>query len=730
MSKENLQESIPECNIDKLCEQLSGQTQRALTPDQFELLQAILNQLKDAKQTPYADSTRRSLHVAIILFSEMNVGHVPLLTALLFQLKTTQKDSFELLQTKLPIEAETTTLLQDLIRVQKLYHDKKVVLSDNFRQLLLSTAKDIRVILILLAGRLFDMRQLKALDDSMQEAIYKECTHLFIPLAHRLGLYVVKTEMEDLALKYSNPTVYFEIAKNLNEKKSSRDAYIAAFIAPIRKELETQGLVFEIKGRTKSIHSIYNKISKGTDFSKVYDLFAIRIILDVEKKYEEAQCWKVYSIISNMYTPSPERFRNWLTSKKSNGYQSLHTTVLAPEGKFVEVQIRSQRMHEVAEMGVAAHWRYKGVKGDSDFETSLKNLRETLENTSSDDANPQHDFKLSVKNPSVFVFTPKGEVKKFPQGATILDFAFSIHTAVGSKCIGAIVNQKHVSFKYKLKSGDQVHIETSSSQTPKSDWLNLVVTSQAKTKIRQAVRDNVYKDVLLGKEALFRRFKNWKLELTENLLSKNIKRLKRKHLHDIYLDIHNELLDPKEVRAVLFPPERTQEQTTEETADDFRLMDSQPEEEEDTLVIDHKLKNILYTLAKCCNPVFGDPIFGFVTTAGGVKIHKDRCPNAKNIKSRFPYRIINARWSGTAQAHRYPASLHIIGQDHMGIVIKISSLITKEFKSTIRSISLDTQDGLFLGTITIMVNNNKTLDKIIKKLRTIKGISGVERLFS
>lgn len=715
----------------KLEKQLTNSILQSAHASQVGLLEQVLSKIHLSTEAPqkHKEQTLQAIRVAQILFSEMDLGITPVIASLIFYTdlegNTTTKQNIANIY-----DGSVVELLTNLQQVQDLFQEGAAVMSDNFRQLLLSFTKDIRVVLILVAQRTNDMRRLRQLPKHLQQAITDECKHLYIPLTHRLGLYVIKTELEDLLLRYNDPETYFTIAQKLNEKKTIRDAYITRFIAPIKEKLKTQGLSFEIKGRTKSIHSIYNKMRKGTDFSQVYDLFAIRIILSSPLEEEETQCWKVYSIISDMYLPDPSRFRNWLSIKKANGYQSLHTTVLGPEGKFVEVQIRTERMNEIAEKGLAAHWRYKGVKGDDSLDAWLENIRDLLENTEACTQDLVDDFKLDLQDPNLFVFTPKGEVKKFPQGATILDFAFGIHTQVGSKCIGALVNEKHVSFKYQLQNGDKISIKTSSAQKPKSEWLNLVVTSRAKTKLKQALRDLLHKDVLLGKEILFRRFKNWKLEISENMLAKHARKLNQKSLHDIYLSIYRESLDPRQVRDTLYPIEEEEENSssTQNTASfTLAVKQSPTESEQDPLIIDKHLKNIQYTLSKCCRPIFGDLVFGFVTTIGGIKVHKSNCPNAPQLRKRFPYRIIPAQWANNTGKH-YLSSLFISGNDKLGILGSISSLLNSEFKISIHSISIDSKDGIFQGSITIPVEDTTTLNRIIKRIETIKGVNNVSRL--
>lgn len=625
-------------------------------------------------------------------------------------------------------------IIRGLVKINKLYSKSPTIESENFRNLLLSFAEDMRVILIMIADRVNLMRQIKDTDNiEARTKVSNEAAYLYAPLAHKLGLYKLKSELEDLSLKYTEHDVYYHIKDKLNETKASRDRYIAAFIQPIQKKLEEAGLKFHMKGRTKSIHSIYQKMKKQKcTFEGVYDLFAIRVILDSPLEKEKQECWQVYSIVTDMYMPNPKRLRDWLSVPKSNGYESLHTTVMGPEGKWVEVQIRTERMDEIAERGLAAHWRYKGVKGENGLDEWLTSIRETLENTDND-LEVMDQFKLELYEDEVFVFTPKGDLHKMPKGATVLDFAFAIHSKLGCKCIGAKVNGKNAQLKQLLNSGDQVEVMTSNSQTPKRDWLNIVTTSKARTKIRQAIKEMEARQTQFAKETIERKFKNRKLEYEEAVMMRLIKKLGYKTVTDFYQDIANEIRDANEVIEKYLELKRKETEAREEvvyrSAENFSIQ-AEPDDKtykDDILVIDKNLKGVDFKLSKCCNPIYGDDVFGFVTINGGIKIHRADCPNARELMARFPYRIVKARWAGKSEGKQYPIRLRIVGHDDIGIVTNITSIINKENNILLRSINIDSHDGLFSGMLIVMVDNTSKLESLIKKIRTVKGVKQVDR---
>ncbi len=635
------------------------------------------------------------------------------------------------------------SILHGLQRIQELYEKNPIVETENFRNLLLSFAEDMRVILIMIADRVNLMRQIRdSKQYDAQHEVSQEAAYLYAPLAHKLGLYKLKSELEDLSLKYLEHDAYYHIKEKLSETKKSRDAYIEQFIKPISERLTEAGLHFHIKGRTKSIHSIWQKMKKQhCQFEGVYDLFAIRIIIDSahdeqnEKemhRHEAMQCWQAFAIITSMYQPNPKRLRDWLSVPKSNGYESLHITVLGPEKKWVEVQIRTERMDEIAERGIAAHWRYKGVKSESGLDEWLTNIRSMLETSDGLDAMDQ--FKMDLYEDEVFVFTPKGDLFKFPKGATVLDFAYHIHSKIGNACVGARINNKVVTIRQQLQSGDQVEIMTSSSQKPRQEWMTIVKTSRAKSKIRLALKETQVKEGLFAKEMLERKFKNKKLELDEPTMQHLIKKMGFKEVSDFYRQIASGELDVNTVIDRYIEIQQGDGPTTgnnlAESAANFVLDESRlPKEhiDEDVLVIDRNLKGVDYQLARCCQPIYGDKIFGFVTVSGGIKIHRDDCPNAPELKKRFGYRIVKAKWSGKGSS-QYEITLRVIGNDDIGIVNNLTSIISREEKLILRSINIDSHDGLFSGNLTIMLDDTNRMESLIKKLRTVKGVKQVVRL--
>ena len=625
-------------------------------------------------------------------------------------------------------------IIHGLVRIHELYTKTPIIESENFRNLLLSFAEDMRVILIMIADRVNLMRRIRDTgNDEARRRVAEEASYLYAPLAHKLGLYKLKSELEDLSLKYLEHDAYYMIKEKLNATKKSRDAYIERFIQPIKQKLDDLGIKCHVKGRTKSIHSIWQKMKKQKcGFEGIYDLFAIRIIIDSPADKEKMLCWQAYSLVTDMYQPNPKRLRDWLSVPKSNGYESLHITVLGPENKWVEVQIRTERMDEVAERGLAAHWRYKGIKGESGLDEWLGNIRTALE--TGDDMQLMDQFKMDLYEDEVFVFTPKGDLLKFPKGATILDFAYHIHSGVGNKCVGGRINGKNVSIREALRSGDQVEIITQSNQTPKHDWLNIVQTARARAKIRLALKETQVKESVYAKEMLARKFKNRKIEMEESVMSHLIKKLGFKETSDFYKQLTDEKLDANDV-IEKYVEERDRDQKQHvaanvRSAEEFCY--ELPEDEtvrggDDVLVIDRNLKGLDYTLAKCCHPIYGDPVFGFVTVSGGIKIHHINCPNAPELRKRFGYRIVKAKWSGKGVS-QYSITLRVVGNDDIGIVNNITSVISKEEKIVMRSINIDSHDGLFSGNLVVQLEDTSKLEALLKKLRTVKGVKSVTRL--
>lgn len=622
-------------------------------------------------------------------------------------------------------------LIRGLLKVSTLYSKQAAVESDNFRKLLLTFAEDIRVIIIMIIDRLELMRTINHHpNEKMVHDVAYESNYLYAPLAHRLGLYAIKSELEDMSLKYTNRSTYTEIAHKLNETKASRDAYIAEFIKPIKEKLDKTPLKYEIKGRTKSIYSIWNKLKKQkNDIEHIYDLFAIRIIIDSERESEKSDCWLAYSIITDLYQPNPSRMKDWLSIPKSNGYESLHITVYGPDNRWVEVQIRTKRMDLIAEKGLAAHWRYKGIKSEGNLDAWMNNVRDILETAETGPMELMKNMKMDIYEKEVFVFTPKGDLYKLPFGASLLDFAFNIHTNLGMKCTGGKVNGKNQKLNYKLKSGDTVEVFTASTQIPKLDWLNFVVTSKARNKIRQAVHEMKNGAATLGKELVERRFKNRKIDLQEATIMRVIKKMGYKTVTDFYDAVAAESIDINDIIAEYENIEKKDAAIGEiRSAEEFQLSPKTDDEEhqDDVLVIGDNIKGINYKLAKCCNPIYGDDVFGFISAEGVIKIHRHDCPNADNIRQKYPYRLITTRWSGKL-GQQFGATLRIIGHDDIGIVTNITSIINKEKDVTLRSISINSNDSIFQGYLIVGVNDTVALNNLIKKLKTVKGVKDVQR---
>lgn len=678
-------------------------------------------------QLPLSDEEKQMQSEAVaVAVSEIGLHKTPVLGMLLRGVDTKCLPSC--------IDTQVVTIVEGLHRVDELYKVNTSLETENFRKLLLTLAEDVRVVLIIIAERVALMRRLNnAADSEYRQHVARETSFLYAPLAHRLGLYAVKTELEDLSLKYTEYATYKEIARTLNETKRQRDAYITAFITPLKDKLEELGYKFSIKGRTKSIQSIYKKMQKqNTTVEHIYDLFAIRIILDSSPEKEKAECWQVYSVIADMYQPNPKRLRDWLTIPKSNGYESLHTTVLGPENKWVEVQIRTRRMDEIAEKGVAAHWKYKGIRSESGMDEFLKGVREMLESPAVETKDAISDFRLNFYEQEVFVFTPDGDLHKLPKGATVLDFAFAIHTGLGCRCVGGKIAGRNVPIRHVLHNGDQVEILTSPQQKPTQAWLTLVCTSKAKNKIRQMLKEVENKDAAEGRELLDRRFRNWKLEYEEGRVSRLAKKMGYKATTQFYQALaqgKEDLLHIKEIYQELERAELGQDASITVSAENFVAQAMLQETAvKDELVIDRDLKNIDYKLAKCCNPIYGDEIFGFVSITNGIKVHRMDCPNAGQMRERFPYRIVPARWSGKAVGQQYPITLRVVGNDDIGIVTNISSIINKEAGMSLRTISIDSHDGLFEGHLTILVTDLNQLELIRKKIAQVHGVKHVVRV--
>jgi len=631
---------------------------------------------------------------------------------------------------------DIATIVHGLLHIVPLYKKQAAVENENFHKLLLSFAEDVRVILIMTVDRLALMRFINHHpNQKFVHEIASESRYLYAPLAHKLGLYAIKNELEDISLKYLDRKVFDQIANRLQETKEARDRYVQDFIKPIKERLEQEGLKFELKGRTKSINSIWQKMQKqGVDLSGIYDLFAIRIILDTPPKDEKRACWLAYSIVTDIYKANPSRFKDWITIPKSNGYESLHITVYGPDNRWVEVQIRSRRMDETAERGVAAHWRYKGVKSDGDVDKWMNEVREMLEASGREgQMSLMRNMDTNLYNNEVFVFTPKGDLIRLPQGATILDFAFHIHSRVGSTCMGGKVDGKNQKINYRLRSGDTVEIITSNTQTPRLDWLNIAVTSRARNKIKNAINERKARQAQLARETLQRRFKNRKIEPDDATLARVIKRMGYKTSTEFFAAIQEDVID---VNTVVEQYEdliaKKDETTSRGTAEEFVLQPPTPADErqhnnDDILTIGDDVKGVNYKLARCCNPIFGDRITGFIASDGAIKIHRNDCKNLRHLSERYPYRIIRTRWTGKAGS-QFVATLKVLGRDDIGIVSSITSVINKTDNCLLRSISVQAEGGLFEGVLSVNISDITLLDDLVKKIQGVKGVKQVERM--
>lgn len=733
--KEYLIPNDPRITLSKSKELLSG-LRTHLTPKEINDLRSVIKE-SIAKGVYHHEENIGSIveltvNTIIILINELGMKSATVLALALYRPVT--HGVITLHEVERRFNKDVSDIIRGLRKVNELDANQSTLASENYIKLLLSMAEDMRVILIKIASRLYLMRNADKFDDTTRTKLTIEVSYLYTPLAHKLGLYNIKTEMEDLYLKYTDKDSYDYIVKKINESKAARDKYIAEFIAPIEAKLKTTGLKYDMKGRVKSISSINNKLKKQKiEFESIYDLFAIRIILDSPLEKEKSDCWQAYSVVSDLYTPNPKRLKDWLSIPKSNGYESLHTTVMGPESRWVEVQIRTRRMDDIAERGLAAHWKYKGVKSQSKVDDWLTNMREILESKTLETNEKLEDFKLSIYDEEIYVFTPKGDLCKLPYGATILDFAFSIHSRIGSTCVSGKVNGRNVSIRHKLNNGDQIEIVTSPNQSPKQDWLNFVTTTKAKNKIRQSLKEEANKQVELAKELLKRRFRNRKIEINEAIMMRLVKKMGFKNLTDFYIKIANETLDVNSFIDQYVEADKKEAELHEKnettSAENYVIQNTDIETDSpkgEELVIDNNLTGVDYKLAKCCNPIYGDEIFGFVSSQG-IKIHRKNCPNAHDMFSRFGYRVIPAKWSGKSGSN-YTITLRIIGNDDIGVVNNLTSIIAKENGINMRSISIDSNDGLFQGNISVMLSNTDALAGLIKKLKTVKGVKQVSRL--
>jgi GTP pyrophosphokinase len=667
------------------------------------------------------------LAVAQIVASEIGLGPTSVVCALLHDVVEDTEISLE--DIKLEFGAKVAKIVDGLTKISGVFDLNTSEQAENFRKLLLTLTDDVRVILIKIADRLHNMRTLDSMARNKQLKIASETASIYAPLAHRLGLYAVKSELEDLVMKYTEADMYRTIARRLSETKRERSRYINEFIKPLKERLEAAGLKFQIYGRPKSIFSIYNKIkNKGVEFEQVYDLFAIRVVLDSEPENEKSDCWKVYSIVTDIYKPNPSRLRDWVSTPKTNGYEALHTTVMGPKGRWVEVQVRTERMDEVAEKGYAAHWKYKENSNENTMDGWLMKIRETLKNPNSNALDFLDDFKLNLFSDEIYVFTPKGDLRMLPKNATALDFAFEIHSNVGSSCIGAKVNHKLVPLSHVLSSGDQVEVITSKKQKPNEDWLNYAITSKAKAKIKDALKEEKRKASEEGREKLEKELKKLKIEPNHQLLNDLSHQFKFQSLLDFMYAIAIGKFDTKLLQKIkVVHGKLTIEREPEKAESVEEAVKKTLQKNAELLIFGDSGEKIDYKFASCCSPIPGDDVFGFITINEGIKIHKTNCPNAIQLMSKYGYRIIKTRWNKEHEIS-FLTEVLVSGIDDTGVLQKITGLISGDLKLNMRSLSIESKDGIFEGTIGIYVHNTEQLDALIEKMKTLDGILSVNRL--
>ena len=710
----------------KDCRNLSGEEGLEQVKSAFKLINKLCEDIPFRFDLP---ASLHSLRIARIVSGEMSLGTTSVIACLFSEYYSAEKIDSDFLKEN--YGKKITEIIEGVHKISEIPSEKTFRHAENLRELILTTGRDVRVILIKIAERLYLMRNLHQLPQDEQQDYAAETRFIYSPLAHRLGFYNIMSEMEDISMKYLEPKEYNSIERKLRATKIRRNRFIKEFIGPLEETLSRNKLKAEIKGRPKAISSIWRKMKRqNVEFEEVYDKFAIRVILDSKPSKEKSDCWRAYSLITDIYKPNPDRLRDWISVPKSNGYESLHTTVVVPGGEWVEVQIRTRRMDEIAERGLAAHWKYKGIKGQAAVDDWLGRIRELLDNPGTDALNLIDDLRLSLDNKEIFVFTPKGDLKKFPEGSTVLDFAFDIHTAVGSTCVGAKVNGKNVPIRYKMKNGDKIEITRSKNQKTNVNWLNFVVTSKAKSKIKQALKEEKLKEAENGREILKRRFKNWKLEYSDPYIRKLINHYKYKDAIDLYYDIATEKIDLLEIKDFLTREEEPEGNKPIPVAEEDleKLLKNKIEESTDFLIIDKKLSDVDYKLAKCCNPIFGDEIFGFVTISSGITIHRIKCPNARQLMTKYGYRVVRAQWKESEKERQFLASLRITGTDDIGIVSNISEVISKDLKVNMRSFQMDSVDGLFEGTVGVFVKDTEHLNVLQRKLMKVKGVISVKRM--
>lgn len=738
ISTENTEEknAILSCYRDllRVCRPNTSREDKKLIRKAFNLALDAHKGMRRKSGEPYI---YHPISVARIAVEDIGLGTISIVCSLLHDV--VEDTDFTLEDIRRLFGDKVAVIIDGLTKISGTFESTSSLQAENFRKMLLSLSEDVRVILIKLADRLHNMRTLDSMPTQKQLKISSETLYLYAPLAHRMGLYAIKTEMEDLALKYTEPEIFNSIVRKLKETQAEREKFINEFVAPIDKVLKKQGFNYEILGRTKSIFSIWQKMQKKEiPFEEVYDLFAIRIVIDTDIEQEKADCWRVYSVVTDFYRPNPDRLRDWISTPKANGYESLHTTVMSSKGQWVEVQIRSRRMDEIAEKGYAAHWKYKeSTSTASGLDEWLSKIRDLLKNPEGDALAFIDDFKLNLFSDEIFVFTPKGDLKSLPARSTALDFAYSIHTQIGNKCIGAKVNHRLVPLSYVLKSGDQIEIITSNKQKPKEDWLGFVITARAKSKIKNALKEEKKIVAEIGKEILQRKLKQMKMEFNRRNIENLQEYLGYPNSLDVFYDFGKDKLGIKDVRKFVQETERgkwlkylrhkfvrsKQEKKETSTPNVPELIKNKP----NTLIIGDDVENLNYNLANCCNPIPGDDIFGFITINDGIKIHKSNCPNAVQLRSKYAYRVISAKWKEDSPV-MFLGGIHIKGIDKVGIVNRITQIISTEENLNIHSINIQTNKETFFGDITVYVNDTKRLNNLINNIRKIDGVSKVYRV--
>lgn len=680
---------------------------------------------KDVRRKSGEPYIYHPIAVAQIAAEEIGLGTTSIVCALLHDV--VEDTSVTLQEIEEQFGKKVVRIIDGLTKISGIFDPNSSMQAENFRKMLLTLADDVRVILIKLADRVHNMRTMEFMARHKQLKIASETSYLYAPLAHRLGLYAIKSELEDLSMKFTDPDTYKFIAKKLNEKKAEREKFVGDFIGPIQEILTAEGIYASVFGRPKSIHSIWNKMrKKSIPFEEVYDLFAIRIIIDTDDEKEKTECWKVYSIVTDLYRPNPDRLRDWISSPKANGYESLHTTVMGPRGQWVEVQIRTRRMNEIAEKGFAAHWKYKESHSDNGLDQWIQKVREILSNPEPNALDFVDDFKMNLFSDEIFIFTPKGTLVQLPNGATALDFAFEIHTDIGATCIGAKVNHKLVPLSQELQNGDQVEIITSSKQTPKEDWLNFVVTAKAKSKIKSSLKEEKRRVAEDGKEVLERKLKSLKITYNTENINKIANYFKYPSSQELFYNVAKGTIDMKNLRDFV-ANERSEDANQNQFQTHINGLVEKINKKDDTILIGDDYQEIDYTLAPCCNPIPGDDIFGFLTVNDGIKIHRTSCPNASKLMANYGYRILKAKWASLHNSVAFLTGLKIVGIDDVGLVNRITTVISHDFGVNIRSLTISSNEGIFEGDIMVFVNDTTQLDNLIKHLKQIQGITGVTR---